>query len=53
MPDQYEAGAVKIPVNKPAQRATEKYGKKNYDRIFVKLPKKTNTSYVGNSKWIY
>ena len=32
---------VKITVSKAAQRATEKYDKKNYDRILVKFPKGT------------
>ena len=31
----------KITVSKAAQRATEKYDKKNYDRILVKFPKGT------------
>lgn len=33
--------AEKITVSKAAQRATEKYDKKNYDRILVKFPKGT------------
>ena len=32
---------VKITVSKAAQRATEKYDEKNYDRILVKFPKGT------------
>lgn len=37
-----EQGGERIsPVSKAAQRATEKYAKENYDRIFVKFPKGT------------
>ena len=32
---------VKITVSKAQQKATEKYDKKNYDRILVKFPKGT------------
>ena len=33
--------AVKLTVSKAAQKATEKYSQKNYDRVLVKFPKGT------------